>query len=293
MTNIAVSRLIKVFSAYHAGETACDEQYFREGLQSYVDRNLPVPFVFLAFPGKSMNELSVSGHLPDLGEELALKNLRALIDAASRVYKPGVHLHIVSEGHCFLRTGCMRPAEEIDAYVSEMNRMKGSDRITLHTIHDFYPEGSIEDKVEAFNREYMPKVEEIRAAIKDDPYYAAIYPARTAFIYHEFTKVLYPDLSANKRQKAAKIIARNFIGHQIAANRLLQDHFGHCVRLSIHQQHNPAAKKYYIDLLPQVEGQGTPWFHVITQEADGVLRIMKKSKAETMPLQQRKGAYPA
>lgn len=276
MTSIVVSRLVGVFSAYHAGETACDEQYFREGIRFYVDRNLPVPFVFMAFPGKSINELSVSGHLPDLGEKLALENLRAIIDAASRVYAPGIDLHIVSEGHCFLRTGCMRSAEEIDAYVSEMNCLKRSDRITLHTIHDFYPKGGMEDKIEAFNQQYMPRAEEIRTAIKEDPYYATIYPARTAFIYHEFTKVLYPGLSANKRQKTAKMIARNFIGHQIAANRLLQDHFAHYIRLSIHQQHNPAAKKYYIDLLPQVEGQGTPWFHVVTQEADGFLRIMKR-----------------
>ena len=61
----------------------------------------------------------------------------------------------------------------------------------------------------------------------------------------------------------AKLIARSFIEHQMAVNKLIKDNFPDHIRMSIHQQHDPAAKKYYVDLLPNVSGMGTPWFHIV------------------------------
>lgn len=277
--NKTVDQIIGIFDACHAGETACDESHFREGIQFYTDRGLPVPFVFLAFPGKSINGHSVSGPLPDLGERLALQTLKGLVEAASRIYPPGIELHILSEGHCFLRTGCMRSPEEMDAYVAALKAMKDCDRISLHTIHDFYPDGDMADKVAAFERDYMPQPDEINAAIANDPLYAAMYPDRAAFVYREFSPVLFPTLPSKRRKIAmSKIIARSFIGHQMAVKRLLQDHFGGHIRLSIHQQHDPASQKYYINLLPGVEGKGTPWYHVVERNGD-VLQLVKRVRS--------------
>jgi pyoverdine/dityrosine biosynthesis protein Dit1 len=273
-------RIIEVFRPFHAGETACDEKHFREKLRSFTDHGLPIPFVIAAFPWKSINDDSVSGHLPDFGELLALQNLRDLVDRVSMVYAPGMKLHVFSDGHCFFRAGCVRPIEQIDAYVAEISRMKDSDRIILHTIRDFYPAGNIEEKITAFESEYVPSNCEIIDAIKNDTYFARSYPDRIAFIYREFSRFLFPGLSSMKRQALSRIIARSFIARQIATSRLIKDRFADHIRLSIHQQHDARSQKYYINLLPQVEGKGTPWFHVVVKDGDA-LKVMKKYQAET------------
>jgi pyoverdine/dityrosine biosynthesis protein Dit1 len=266
--NETVKNIIRAFQPFHDGETACDDNWFHRSISTYVTEQKPIPFIFLGFPGKSINPNSVSGYLPDLGEEIAFDNLRSLIQAIENIYTPGIKLNILSEGHCFMRTGCIRPAHELDAYIEETKKIKNSDRIKISTIHDFYKNGDIGTKIDLFEKQYLPDIAEVYTAIMNDPYYRQVYTDRIAFIYHEFTPVLYPGLTKSRRHAMAKVIARSFIGHQMAVNKLVADYFPDHIRLSIHQQHDPSAQRYYINLLPNVSGIGTPWFHTINLHDD-------------------------
>lgn len=284
MTPLVTQRIIEIFRPYHAEETGCDERAFRAKIDAHVMREETIPFVILAFPGKSINENSVSGHLPDLGEKLAVDNLTKLIRDVGEVYQPGMTLDVVSDGHFFSGTGVMRPIVQLDAYLDALKQTNTEPRLRLHSIHDFYPEGDIADKIAAFERQYMPTAEDIHAAIRGDRFYAWEYPDKIAFIYHEFSQIMCPGLSTRQRQAFAKMTARHFIGCQIATGRLVRDKFADRIRLSIHRQHDPTSQKYFVNLLPQVEGKGTPWFHVIAEDG-GRMKLMKRIEAEKIPLQ--------
>lgn len=277
MTDFVVHKIVSALATLHLGETACNERAIKHKIKSFVDAGKPIPFLLLAFPGKSINPNSVSGYLPDLGESLALGNLRNLIDEVGHIYEPGMILHILSDGHFFMPAGIIRQPAELDAYIGALKEMKESERIIVHTIHDLYAEGELSEKLANFERQYMPSPEEVHQALSSHRFYAWEYPNKIAFAYHEFCPVLYPELVGKGRQAAAKMMARALIGCQIAVGRLAGEHFKHCVRLSIHCQHDPTAEKYYIDLLPQVEGKGTPWFHVVAEE-EGKLRLAKRSE---------------
>lgn len=275
---IVIQKIIAAFSPYHMGETACDDFWFAQKVREYIKQEKPIDFLLLAFPGKSINPNSVSGYFPDLGEYLALGNLRILLQEISKIYSPGATLHIISDGYFFMHTGCIRPEHELDAYFDKINQIKKSDRIKFYRIHDFYNANSLDQKIDIFEKQYLPDMAEVYNAIENDPYYRRIYPDRIAFIYHEFTPVLFADHSNSRRHAMAKLIARSFIGYQMAVNSLIKDYFTDHIRLSIHQQHDPASKKYYIDMLPNVAGKGTPWFYEI------------KSKNRHMFLEKRKAA---
>lgn len=265
----SIDAIAKVFSGFHAGESACDESVFLSKIEHYVRAEKTIPFVILAFPCKSINPESVTGHLPDMGEARALGTLRTLIKNAGEVYAPGIEIHVVSEGHCFTHTGCVRPVNEVDDYVSELRKMKASDRIHVHTLHDFYPNGLIDEKLAHFNKDYLPPASEVETLIsKENSYFRRHYVERLAFIYHEFSPVLFPNLSGNRRHAWSKITARHFIACELAVARMVDERMSDMVRLSIHRQHDPLSKKYYINLLPGVEGNGTPWFYTLRQDGE-------------------------
>ncbi len=292
MSTSVADQVIKAFRPLHAGETGCNDAFFKVRLQRFIDRGQAIPFVIPAFPGKSINKNSVAGPLPDLGEELALQNLRGLIDAVGNAYAPGMNLHIVSDGHFFIGAGIVRPPAELDAYVDALRDMKKSDRIILHTIHDFYPKGDMAQKLATFEKEYMPGAVAIREHTLSDPYYARTYSDLMAFVHHEFIPALYPTAAKPQKREFTKMIARQFVGLRMAVAHLIEDRFQDHLRLSIHQQDDPMSEKYYINLLPNVEGKGSPWFHTLTQEGDGRMKMRKRVESSPPARSRKNGNLP-
>ena len=75
------------------------KQKFRPFVEEYVKDQKPVEMVLPAFPFKSPNRKDkVLGNMPDLGEELALMHLNGLCESITRIYAPGAHVTITSDG---------------------------------------------------------------------------------------------------------------------------------------------------------------------------------------------------
>lgn len=74
---------------------------FRNTVDFFTSRFVPIEAVLPAFPCKSSNLEKVSGLLPDKGEELALTRLISFAKSVREIYPPAIILHIVSDGHVF------------------------------------------------------------------------------------------------------------------------------------------------------------------------------------------------
>ena len=69
-----------------------------EKIAYFVDRNVPLEFVSMAFPYKVPNPLKSDRKAPDLGEALMLRRFKAVLDAIEKVYAPGGRLTVLEEG---------------------------------------------------------------------------------------------------------------------------------------------------------------------------------------------------
>lgn len=69
-----------------------------EKIGYFVDRNVPLEFVSMAFPYKVPNPLKTDRKAPDLGEALMLRRFKSVLDAVESVYAPGGRLTILEEG---------------------------------------------------------------------------------------------------------------------------------------------------------------------------------------------------
>jgi hypothetical protein len=69
-----------------------------EKIGYFVDQNLPLEFVSMAFPYKVPNPLKSDRKAPDLGEALMLRRFKAVLDAVESVYAPGGRLTVLEEG---------------------------------------------------------------------------------------------------------------------------------------------------------------------------------------------------
>ena len=268
-----VEKIMHILDKYHDGETASAVEDTKRAIAEYIEDDLPIQFVLPAFAAKSPNELSVSGYLPDAGEEIAIKNLREMLRGVQDLYPQGADLHIVSDGHFFIGTGCTRSSEEIDAYVQVMKEMTANDRIRIYTINDFYTEGSLDEKRHRFEEDYRIRGEGSQVRIASEK--KEKYKAKIAFVFNEFSAILYPGASRTQRQKKSRRVAREFIACERAVGQLVKNRFPNAVRLSIHRQNDETSAKYYFNLMFGVEGKGMPWLHVVKTE-NGGLRLAKR-----------------
>ena len=77
------------------------KKYFTGIVDFFTSKNAKLEACLPAFPCKSQNTLKTAGVVPDKGEELALRHLKAFIDSVDKVYPPGMKLWIISDGHVF------------------------------------------------------------------------------------------------------------------------------------------------------------------------------------------------
>lgn len=75
-----------------------DKNDWIQKLNHFINQNLPISFTIHGFPFKIPNPLKTNRIHPDLGEVLALYNLKSFIENIKHVYKPGATITIVGEG---------------------------------------------------------------------------------------------------------------------------------------------------------------------------------------------------
>jgi len=72
--------------------------YWLEKINHHVIQNKPIEATLLGFPFKMRVSLKTQRTLPDMGEVLVLQRLRNLTELVKRVYEPGLHITIFTEG---------------------------------------------------------------------------------------------------------------------------------------------------------------------------------------------------
>src|SRR6201996_738089 len=99
------SRILEIIKCYGQNEKNTDniewlgQAKFEPIIRKHVDNGEIIPLVLPAFPWKSVNKVEkVIGHLPDLGEELALGRLNQVCLDIGKIYAPGAYVLITSDG---------------------------------------------------------------------------------------------------------------------------------------------------------------------------------------------------
>lgn len=119
--------------------SACTATHLPKILEK-IELGLPVTFVLPAFPGKSPNHGKVLGTLPDMGERCALQFLQQLCERIGRIYEPGAHVILASDGRVFSDVVGMHD-ENVSAYRDELREMiaeMGLDRISTFNLEDLH-----------------------------------------------------------------------------------------------------------------------------------------------------------
>lgn len=276
--------ILNKFDGFRMPEHA-DDQYATIGKQKLADRidefvlqGQPIRFSMLGYPYKSPNDRDKTiGKLPDLAEEVSLKNFDSFDRAIKGVYAPGIKLSIISDGYAFNKV--WGPVDDsIVAEYEEMTRdMSKNFNISWYGMQDFYDRSlsldSMRDKVIA---QFGVTQEELQRRILMDP--------DVNYLYRGMVKFLNLDLlnkgfsSPTQLQKAAKIMAKDMMVMNEAYSELIRHNFGDHIRLSMHNSVNNG-NKYSFQLIPSPKAWTSPWHCALLIHKDGVLETIHRKDA--------------
>ncbi|MEU0009271.1 isocyanide synthase family protein [Streptomyces sp. NPDC006314] len=246
-------------------------------ITDFIRDGAPVVFTLPGFPCKSPNRAKVLGHLPDQGERLSLTFLNTLCTEIERIYPPGAHVIICSDGHVFGDLIHV-PDEHIDAYADELRILmvqQGLTRLSLFDLRDVLGHLPHDIKRAQVHQRYAPTLDALRAEIRTDDHTLALYRGITRFLVEDTADWTgtRSALQRTCRQRAYGVIQRSR-----AWGAVIAEHHPHAVRLSIHPQPIGAAK-FGIRLLKAPDAWTTPWHAVALQRTDGTWTLMPRAKA--------------
>ncbi|WP_438295432.1 L-tyrosine/L-tryptophan isonitrile synthase family protein [Streptomyces sp. HUAS TT7] len=246
-------------------------------IAAYIREGAPIVFTLPGFPCKSPNPAKVLGHLPDQGELLSLRFLDTLCGEIQRIYPPGAHVVICSDGHIFgdlIRV----PDAHIDAYADGLRRViadLGLSRLSVFDLRDVLGDLPHHTKRAHVHERYAPTAEALRAEVRTDENTLALYRGITRFLVEDtagFTGTRSA-LQRECRRRAYGVIQRSRAWGDLIAER-----HPRCVRLSIHPQ-PVGAPKFGIRLLDAPDAWTTPWHSAALRRTDGTWTLMPRTEA--------------
>jgi pyoverdine/dityrosine biosynthesis protein Dit1 len=243
-----------------------------------------VRMVLPAFPAKSPSRKKTLSHLPDHGEELALRNLNNLCDRIGQIYEPGARIVICSDGRVFADVVRIPDPHvtEYNAALRQLAAARGLSNIEFFDLDDVF--SGLKDY--AILREdlmvlYGEATQPLRERCKTQPEAGEMYRGITRFLLEDFSGLdEFSHLSRSAIQNIARTSAYRVIQRSNAWGRLLADRLSDAVRLSIHPQFR-LSEKIGINLIAQADGWATPWHSVVLESRDGV-RLVSRTHAEKL-----------
>lgn len=253
----------------------------------------PVTFILPAFPGKAPNLSKVLGTLPDMAERCAVEFIQQLCERIRRIYAPGAHFILASDGRVFSDVVGMRD-EDVSDYrdaLLDMVNEAGLKNITAFNLEDLYKDFSFDAMRAQMMDDFGDALEDLRASVRrgaeaessaDDRETNRLYCGITRFLVEDAT---FPGqtMSRNQIQKDARARAYQVIQRSQAWSGVVERHFPEAVRLSIHP-HAAGAKKLGIQLVEPAETDlwMTPWHGVALEVTEGRFVLTKRAQAEAM-----------
>jgi pyoverdine/dityrosine biosynthesis protein Dit1 len=255
---------------------------FAQKVEGYVTKYLPVMFFMLGYPFKSMNHRDKTiGTLPDLGEELSLKNFNTFNRAVQRVYPPGIQIHIASDGYAF-NDILGESNYTVRAYEEMNNDLAKGSPMYIHNLGDFYGLRNASNSAMASIREklmmqWAPSEAMLENRILNDPDTNMLYRGMAFFMEEELAIKEYN--SRNQMHKAAKLLTREMMRRNEAFGAMVLHEFNDMVKLSMHNSTN--VKKLAFNLYPvNTVVHGSPWHTALLVKKDGNMETVKRKQAE-------------
>ena len=229
-----------------------------------------------------------------MGERCALQFLQQLCERIGRIYEPGAHVILASDGRVFSDVVGMRD-EDVSAYRDELRAMiaeMGLDRISTFNLEELYEGATFEEMRSSMMAAFGQPLEVFQSAVRR----AAQDPAASAEdrelnrLYCGITRFLVEDAmfpgqtsSRNAIQKECRVRAYKVIQRSQAWSGLVEHSFPEAVRLSIHP-HSCGAEKLGIHFIETAEGDNwmTPWHSVAVEMEKGRFMLSRRTTAEAL-----------
>jgi pyoverdine/dityrosine biosynthesis protein Dit1 len=145
-----------------------NEEGLKARLSNHISQQKPLQLLLVGFPSKSTNtETKVIGPTVDLGEYIALITLNHIVEQISKIYSPGAHMTIISDG--VLYTEALRMPEDLPQQYGDQLQLLAqslSTRIKILTLRDF--EGPAAKLFPHDQREYFLKEKHFACSPEDD-----------------------------------------------------------------------------------------------------------------------------
>jgi len=218
-----------------------------------------IHFILPAFPAKSPNPFKTNGHLPDMGEVLALKALQKLMNEMSDLHHPGVELLICSDGRAFSDVVGVSDAR-VDDYLKGLKNIIHEfelKKISVMSMDDLYPEVEGEELRQRLLRLYAKSIEEVRMDVLSNVRQQKIFNGMHRFILEDRYQLMN-GISKNQVSKESKRLTYELIRRSDAWSSLISSCYKDSLRLSIHP-HSLQSEKFGIKLVSSSQKWGTPW----------------------------------
>ncbi|OCK74769.1 hypothetical protein K432DRAFT_363146 [Lepidopterella palustris CBS 459.81] len=258
----------------------------------HVRHRQAIPLTLPAFPCKSPNRVDkVLGHLPDLGEELALCRLDALAKDVGRVYAPGAYVNIATDGVLFndilgvSDDECWEYGEALKSIIAE-KRLTCIRLLQPMNLLGILPGEDVNRKDylattdscrQELERRFAPSEGELTAAINDEN------DRDTCLTYRGMMRFLESDLAMSAplaglcrkaKGRVLRVMARKMMQRSEAFTLAIRTIRPLDVRLSMHP--SSGAAKLSISLIPTLDGgfQKSPWHSCVSVGVDGRYRMV-------------------
>ena len=264
-------QILNIFEGYRMQPTQID-QYENTGkpiLAEMIDRfvsfNDPIKFAMLGLPFKSTNiRDKVLSDLPDLGEELTIKNFETFNNHVKQVYSPGVSITVASDGYMFNDVLGVS-----DYTVQEYRRItegyRNDSSVEIVDINDFFSSPSTSSNREKIMQQFGYTWEKIEQEMLFNPDVQMLYKGMIRFMEEELANKTFP--SNSQLHKAAKKLSREMMLRNEAYNQLVRKELNDHIRLSMHPSVNNGYK-YSFKLIPGEHTQYSPWHCAIVMNGN-------------------------
>lgn len=252
------------------------KQILAGAIEKFTSANAAIGFAMLGLPFKSTNHRDkVLGDLPDLGEELTIRNFETFNADIKRVYAPGINVLVASDGYMF--NDILNVTErEVQQYKEITSAFATNKTVSILDINDFYTDGnSVSAKREKLMQQFGYTWEKMEQEILFNPDVNILYKGMIRFMEEELADK--PFASNNQRHKEAKRLSREMMLRNEAYNRLTRAELNDCIRLSMHPSVNNGYK-YSFKLIPGEHTHHSPWHSAVVM-GDGDIATMHKADA--------------
>jgi pyoverdine/dityrosine biosynthesis protein Dit1 len=258
--------ILQIFDNYRMAPIAIDE-YEATGktalanqIEKFTSSQQPISFAMLGLPFKSTNSRDkVLGELPDLGEELTIKNFEDFNNHVKSAYAPGVSIVVASDGYMF--NDILGVSNQVVKLYKDITQgFKQNNTVDIIDVNDFYVSRDADVNREKIVQQFGFTWEKLEQEMLFNADVNMLYKGMIRFMEEELANRNFE--SNSQRHKTAKKLAREMMLRNEAYNQLVRHEMADHIRLTMHQSVNNGYK-YSFKLIPGQNTQHSPWHSAV------------------------------